>query len=91
MSGITAFSVWAAGNQVGLPDWVQMVIGAIIVVAQILGIKSVKNGLTESTVQKATDPRVMDAVAAEAEKFIAAQLEAAYRTIPPTSVGDHRA
>lgn len=95
VSGISAFIVWAAGNQVGLPNWVQMVLGGVIVIAQILGVKATKNGLTDSVVTKVTDPAVMDSIAAEAEKFITSQLEAAYRAIPQLhediSVGEHRA
>lgn len=90
VSAVTALAVWAGGNQVNLPHSVQLVIGGIIVVAQVLGIKATKNGVTGDTVQKTMNPEVMDAVAAEAEKYITAQLEAAYNATPP-SAGEHRA
>lgn len=92
VSALTAFTVWAGGNAINLPDYVQMIIGGILFVAQVLGIKATKNGLTESTAQKAMDPYVMDAVAAEAEKMIAQQLEAAFHATPPEVYsGEHRA
>ena len=92
VSAITAFSVWAGGNEIGLPNSVQLLIGGILVVAQTLGIKATKNGLTEGTANKAMDPYVMDAVAAEAEKLITAQLEAAFNAQPPEiHAGEHRA
>ena len=93
ISGLSVFMVWAGGNEINLPDQVQLIIGAILVVAQVLGVKATKNGLTESTVQKTMNPPVMDTVAAEAEKLIAQQLEAAYRTDPNKilGLGEHRA
>ena len=79
-TGLTAFVVWAAGNGIGLPDYVQIVIGVLLVALQTLGVKATKNGITESTVQKITTPEVMGAVATAAEGFVKAQLESALTT-----------
>lgn len=91
-SGLTAFVVWAGGNSIELPEYVILPIGILLVALQTLGIRATPNGIAPSTVQKTTDPAIMDAVAAEAEKYITSQLEAAYYAQPPTpSSGEHRA
>lgn len=92
MTGLTSFLVWAGANSIELPEYVYLPIGLLLVALQTLGIKATPNGIAPSTVQQTMDPAIMDKVAAEAEKFITSQLEAAYYASPPTpSGGEHRA
>lgn len=95
VSAVSVFAVWSAGNELGLPNWVQMIVGGVLVVAEVLGIKATKNGITEATIPRVINPGTMEAVAAEAEKLLAAQLEAAFRADPNAAprpyIGDHRA
>lgn len=92
--GIATLVWWINSQGFNLPEQAQWATGALFALATSLGVKATTNGITTKGISKTVNPEVMDAVAAEAEKLVAEQLEAALRAEPPQKIvspGDHRA
>lgn len=63
VGGVAQLAVWLAAFQLDLPAPAVYAIGALLFVAQLLGVKATPNGLTASAAQKAAAPDVIEALA----------------------------
>lgn len=91
--GIATLVWWMNSQGFDLPEEAQWATGLVFAIATTLGVKATTNGITTKGIAKTVNPAIMDAVAAEAEKLVAEQLEAALRKEPPQEIvsqGDHR-
>jgi hypothetical protein len=48
ISGLVVLAGWIVTTDIGLPHWFQIAAGVVMFIGSVLGIKSTKNGLTDS-------------------------------------------
>lgn len=57
VSGLIVLAGWITTTGIDLPTWGTVIIGVIMFIGSVLGIRSTKNGITETTVAKVADLR----------------------------------
>lgn len=57
VAGLVVLAGWITTTGIDLPQWASAFVGVVLFVGSVLGIRTTKNGLTESVVEKVADIR----------------------------------
>lgn len=57
VAGLVVFAGWITTTGIDLPQWATALIGVVLFIGSVLGIRTTKNGITESVVEKVADIR----------------------------------